>query len=225
MFTKDSYWVSLSVRDPKLSLKYLGDAKNWDIAERMLENVAKEENLPYKRIEGEAAFYGPKLDFMFKDAIGREWQLATIQIDFNMPARFGLEYNDKDGAKKTPVMIHRAISGSIERFLAVIIEHFAGNFPVWIAPVQASILPISEAHLEYAKSVHAQLKTSGIRVALDANNETLGKKIRNAKLQKIPYLIIVGDKEKESNTITVESRDESSVGQLTTEKFIELISV
>lgn len=220
MFAKDAYWVSLSVRDPKLPEKYLGDAKNWDTAENMLEKVAKEEKLPYKRIEGEAAFYGPKLDFMFKDAIGREWQLATIQIDFNMPARFGLEYNDKDGQKKTPVMIHRAIAGSLERFLSVIIEHFAGNFPVWLSPVQAVILPISDTHLAYAESALAHLKTVGMRVEIDDSRETLGKKIRNAKLQKIPYLLVVGDKEKDSGTITVEGRDGGALGAMTIEKYI-----
>ncbi|MBI5005366.1 MAG: threonine--tRNA ligase [Candidatus Lloydbacteria bacterium] len=223
MFEKDSYWVSLSVRDPKLPEKYLGDTKNWDTAEHMLEKVAKEEKLPYKHIEGEAAFYGPKLDFMFKDAIGREWQLATIQIDFNMPARFGLEYNDKDGKKKTPVMIHRAIAGSLERFLSVIIEHFAGNFPVWLAPVQAIILPIGESHQSYAESVFEHLKKAGIRAEIDNSGETLGKKIRNAKLQKIPYLLVLGDKEKDLNTITVESRDTGSLGQMTIDAFTQSI--
>lgn len=223
MFAKDSYWVSLSMRDPKLPEKYLGDAKNWDTAENMLEKVATEEKLPYKRIEGEAAFYGPKLDFMFKDAIGREWQLATIQIDFNMPARFDLEYTDRDGQKKTPVMIHRAIAGSLERFLSVIIEHFAGNFPMWLSPVQAIILPISDTHLAYAESALAHLKTAGIRAEIDDSRETLGKKIRNAKLQKIPYLLVVGDKEKDSGTITVEGRDIGTLGAMTIEKYIEHI--
>ena len=221
MFGKDLYWVSLSIRNPKTPEKYLGDAKNWDTAEHMLEKVAKEEGLQYKRIEGEAAFYGPKLDFMFKDAIGREWQLATIQIDFNMPERFGLEYNDKDGKKKTPVMIHRAVAGSLERFLSVIIEHFAGNFPVWLAPIQAIVLPIGEAHQVYAESVLQQLKTAGIRAETDKSGETLGKKIRNAKLQKIPYLIVLGDKEKDSDTITVEGRDAGSLGQMTIGTFIK----
>jgi len=225
MFTKDSYWVSLSVREPKLSLKYLGDVKNWDIAERMLENIAKEENLPYKKIEGEAAFYGPKLDFMFKDAIGREWQLATIQIDFNMPERFGLEYTDKDGSKKTPVMIHRAIAGSLERFLAVMIEHFAGNFPVWLAPIQAIILPIGEAHHKYARAVFEKLKSSGVRAAIDDSNETLGKKIRNGKLGKIPYILVIGDNETRDETITVESRDEGKIGIMKTDEYIKKIIV
>jgi threonyl-tRNA synthetase len=207
MMKEGDYWVSLSVRDPKTPEKYIGEASVWDKSEQILEDIAKREKLNYQRVEGEAAFYGPKLDFMFKDALGREWQLATLQLDFNMPARFGLEYTDRDGIKKTPVMIHRAIAGSLERFLSVVIEHFAGAFPLWLAPVQVKILPIGEAHQEYAAQVTKDLKLAGVRVELDDSAESLGKRIRNAKLAKTPYFLVIGDKEVESNTVTLESRD------------------
>lgn len=223
LFKEGNYWVSLSVRDPKTPEKYIGESEAWDKAEEVLEKVAKKEKLEYKKIEGEAAFYGPKLDFIFKDAIGREWQLSTIQVDFSMPKRFSLEYTDKDGEKKTPVMIHRAIAGSLERFMGVIIEHFAGAFPVWLSPVQAVILPISLAHNDYADEVFIKLKEAGVRVELDDSNETLGKKIRNANLQKTPYILILGDKEKESKKVMVESRDAGKVGEISIEEFIEII--
>ncbi len=221
MLKDDSFWVSLSLRDSEKD-KWLGDEKNWEKAERILENIAKKERFNYKKIEGEAAFYGPKLDFMFKDALGREWQLATIQLDFVMPERFSLAYTDKDGIQKTPVMIHRAIAGSLERFLSVIIEHFAGAFPVWLSPVQVKILPIAEAHKKYAKEVFDTLKEKGIRAELDISNESLGKKIRQAKLDKVPFFLVLGDKETEKKTIMVESRDKGKVGEKTTEEFINL---
>src|SRR3990167_2876062 len=185
MFNVGDYWVSLSVRDSKDLSKYLGDENLWDKAEKTLEEIAKKENLPYKKVEGEAAFYGPKLDFMFKDALGRERQLATAQLDFIMPQRFKLEYTDKDGTKKTPVMIHRAIAGSLERFMAVMIEHFAGAFPFWLSPVQVKVLPIADAHKEYAKNIYDQIKAKGFRVELDDDNESLGKKIRKARSEEI----------------------------------------
>ncbi len=221
MLKDDSFWVSLSLRDSEKD-KWLGDEKNWEKAERILENIAKKERFNYKKIEGEAAFYGPKLDFMFKDALGREWQLATIQLDFVMPERFSLAYTDKDGIQKTPVMIHRAIAGSLERFLSVIIEHFAGAFPVWLSPVQVKILPIAEAHKKYAKEVFDTLKEKGIRAELDTSDESLGKKIRQAKLDKVPFFLVLGDKETEKKTIMVESRDKGKVGEKTTEEFINL---
>ena len=196
--------MSLSTRDS--SDKYLGNPENWKIAEYALEEVAKEERLPYKRIDGEAAFYGPKLDFMFKDAIGREWQLATIQLDFVQPERFKLEYIDKDGTAKQPVMIHAAINGSVERFMAVLIEHFAGTFPFWLAPVQVKVLPITDTQKKYAQEVQDKLLESGIRSEIDTRTESLGKKIRDAKLEKIPYLIVIGEKEQKENKITLEAR-------------------
>jgi len=210
MFNDETYWVSLSVRDQKLQDEYLGESSVWDTAENILEEVAKKENLNYKRIEGEAAFYGPKLDFMFKDAIGREWQLGTVQLDLNMPGRFGLEYTDKDGTKKTPVMIHRAIAGSLERFLSVIIEHFAGNFPLWLSPEQIRVIPVADTHTEYATQVFNELKAIGIRATMDDSSESMGKKIRVAKTDKLPYFVVVGDKEVEAKNVTLESRNGDS---------------
>ena len=221
MFSDGKFWVSLSVRDKKELEKYLGDEKKWETAESVLEDIVKEEKLPYRKVEGEAAFYGPKLDFMFKDALGREWQLATAQLDFVMPERFKLEYIDKDGKKKTPVMIHRAIAGSLERFLSVIIEHFAGAFPFWLSPVQVKILPIAQAHKKYAREVFEKLKEEGVRVELDDSDESLGKKIRNGKIEKVPYMLVIGDKEKEKNLVMVESRDKGQIGQKSIEEFLE----
>jgi len=224
MFNVGDYWVSLSVRDSKDLSKYLGDEKLWDKAEKILEDIAKKENLPYKRVEGEAAFYGPKLDFMFKDALGRERQLATAQLDFIMPERFKLEYTDKDGLKKTPVMIHRAIAGSLERFMAVMIEHFAGAFPFWLSPVQIKVLPITDAHKEYATEIYKELKNSNFRAELDDDNESLGKKIRKAKMEKIPYLLVIGEKEIQEKTVTVESRDVGNIGALSLKDLIKKLS-
>ena len=201
----DGYWVSLSVKDAN-SKNWLGSDKVWGIAEKALEDAAKKNSLNYKRIEGEAAFYGPKLDFMFKDAIGREWQLATIQCDFNLPERFDLSFTNNKGEKERPVVIHRAISGSLERFMGVMIEHFAGNFPLWLAPTQVVVLPVSEAHSEYAEKVRAELVELGVRVELDSSNDSLGKRIRGAKTQKTPYILVLGDKEVADGTVTAERR-------------------
>ena len=203
----DGYWVSLSVRGEDRS-KYLGSDDAWDAAEASLEEAARENRLNYRRVEGEAAFYGPKLDFMFKDAIGRQWQLATIQCDFNLPERFDLSYINEAGEKERPVVIHRAISGSLERFMGVAIEHFAGAFPLWLAPVQARVLPIAERHIEFAKEVSNGLRAAGVRSEADTSNETLGKKIRAGKSEKIPYLVVIGDAETAPGApLTVETRD------------------
>ncbi len=223
MFKSGDYWVSLSVRDISKMEKYLGDEDNWNKAEEILEEVAKEEKLEYKKVEGEAAFYGPKLDFMFKDALGREWQLATIQLDFVMPKRFELTYKDKDGSEQTPVMIHRAIAGSLERFMGVMIEHFAGAFPTWLSPVQVWVMPIGENHKEYAGEVFEKLKENNIRAEFHDENESLGKKIRDSKMQKIPYFLVIGDEEISSKQIMVESRDDGKIGEMTTDSFVELI--
>ncbi len=217
-----NYWVSLSFSDPSTPEKYLGDPKTWIIAEAALEEIAKEENLPYKVMHGEAAFYGPKIDFMFKDAIGRERQLGTVQLDFNMPKRFELEYTDKDGFKKTPVMIHRAIAGSLERFLSIIIEHYAGNFPFWMAPVQVAIIPIGDAHLKFAQCLHDDLKNFDIRSTLLDSKDNFGKKVKRAKDDRVPYFVIIGDKDIEAQKITLESRDEGPLGQKPVEEVIEL---
>lgn len=217
----NGYWVRFSTRGEDKS-KYLGSDEVWQKAEDALETAAKENELNYKLGVGEAAFYGPKLDFMFKDAIGREWQLATIQCDFNLPERFNLSFKNEKGEDERPVVIHRAISGSLERFMGVMIEHFAGAFPVWLAPVQVLILPVSEHQREYAKEILTQINKGDVRVGLDASNESLGKRIRNAKMQKVPYLIVVGDKEKEAKTITVEGREEKLEG-ITVDSFVEKI--
>jgi threonyl-tRNA synthetase len=208
----DGYWVRLSVRGPEGN--YLGSDEVWQTAEAALESAAKANKLPYRRVEGEAAFYGPKLDFMFKDAIGREWQLATIQCDFNLPERFDLSFINEKGEKERPVVIHRAISGSLERFMGVMIEHFAGAFPLWLAPVQARVLPVSEKHAEYARTLLAELANADIRADM-SDNDSLGKRIRSAKVEKVPYLLVVGDQEVTDSTATLESRDKGKIGALT----------
>ena len=199
----DGYWVSLSVRDPENLEKYLGDENVWQTAEKALEDAAKANDLNYKRMEGEAAFYGPKLDFMFKDAIGREWQLATIQCDFNLPNRFELSFKNEEGQEERPVVIHRAISGSLERFMGIMIEHFAGVFPLWIAPEQVRIVPVGEAFMEYAEDVFVEMKKHGIRVKLDDSSDSLSKKIRNAETAHVNYILVVGEQEKNSGTLAV----------------------
>lgn len=215
----ENYWVRLSVRGP--GGQYIGSDEIWTKAEKILEDTAKANNLPYQRVEGEAAFYGPKLDFMFKDAIGREWQLATIQCDFNLPERFDLSFINEKGEKERPVVIHRAISGSLERFLGFLIEHFAGAFPLWLAPLQVRVLPIGEAHQDFAREIVATLKQADFRVDLDQSGESLGKKIRQFKLEKIPYAIVIGDKEVAEKKLTIESRDAGKLEGLTTESLIE----
>lgn len=216
------YWVRLSVRGDDRS-KYLGEDDVWEKAEAALEKAAKENELNYKRVEGEAAFYGPKLDFMFKDALGREWQLATIQCDFNLPERFKLEFTNEKGEKERPVVIHRAISGALERFMALLIEHYAGAFPLWLSPVQVKVIPVRESHNDYAKEIYKLLKENNIRAEVDLADENLGKKVREAKNQKIPYWIVVGDKEVESNNLILESREGTKTEALSTENLLELL--
>jgi len=206
MWEKDRFWVSLSVRDPKTPEEYLGSDARWDEAEASLKEIAEAKNFDIKVVEGEAAFYGPKIDFMFYDALGRERQLATVQLDFVMPERFELEYTDEDGEKKTPVMIHRAIAGSLERFMSVIIEHFAGDFPFWLAPVQLAVLPVNSEHEEYARDLARELKSAGYRVEVIASNDSLGKRIRGLHTQKVPAFAVIGDDEVDSNTIEIEKR-------------------
>jgi len=220
--------VRISTRDPNHPEKYLGDNKQWDEAEKILREVAVEkDNMrgKIKRTEGpgEANFYGPKLDFMAEDSLGRQWQVATIQLDMNMPERFDLTCVNEKGGKERIVMIHAAIMGSIERFLSVLIEHYAGAFPVWLSPVQAIILPISDKQNEWAEKTYKELKTEDIRVEINKNNETLGKKIRGAEMQKIPYLLVIGDKEIETKSVAVRKRSEGDIGQIKIDKFIEKI--
>lgn len=220
----DAYWVSLSVRSDAKKDTYLGADESWNTAEASLEEAAKKNNLNYRRVEGEAAFYGPKLDFMFKDAIGREWQLATIQCDFNLPERFDLSYINEEGKKERPVVIHRAISGSLERFMGVLIEHFAGAFPLWLSPTQISILPIADAHKEYATKVAEALKEQDIRVELDDSKEGLGKKIRNTREMKTPYWAVIGDAEVANGTVTLEHRTLGKIGEMKIEDLLSRLA-
>jgi threonyl-tRNA synthetase len=219
----DGHWVSLSIRDPKTPEKYIGESKDWEIAEKMIKEVSDELGLDGKIMEGEAALYGPKIDFMRKDTAGKQTQLATIQIDFAMPKRFGLEYTDEDGKIKTPVMLHRAIMGSYERFIMALIEKFAGAFPTWLSPVQIKVLPITEKHLEYAKSVVERLKEVNIRVELDDRNERLQAKIRDAQMEKIPYMFIVGDREAEAKAVAVRKRNGEDLGSKDLEDFTKAL--
>jgi threonyl-tRNA synthetase len=214
--------VRLSTHDPKHMEKYLGSEERWELAENILKEIIKEKNVEAIDGLGEAAFYGPKLDFMAKDSIGREWQVATIQLDMNMPERFDLNCSNEKGEKERIVMLHAAIMGSIERFMSILIEHTAGAFPVWLSPTQVVILPISEHQKEYADSIYKALKENNIRVELDASNESLGKRIRNAKMQKVPYLIVIGDKERDAESITIEGRTEKLEG-IKLEEFLEKI--
>ncbi len=215
-----NHWVSLSVRDPKKPEAYIGEPSDWDEAEQMLKEIAQERGLDAKRMEGEAAIYGPKLDFMFKDALGRETQLATIQLDFAMPKRFELVYTDETGKEKNPVMIHRAILGSFERFIMLLIEHFAGAFPVWLAPEQARVLPVSDKFNKYAHEVALKLKEAGVRVETDDSSESLGKKIRNVEMMKVPYALIVGEKEQKSRSVSVRRYQKGDEGQQKVNVFI-----
>ncbi len=193
---------------------FMGDVDTWNKAEATLKKILEKSGKEYSVLEGDGAFYGPKVDILMNDVLGREWQMGTIQLDFQQPRRFNLEYAAKDGTRKTPVAIHRVIYGSMERFIAILIEHYAGAFPLWLSPVQARVLPISEKHVEYGQKVLAELKSAGIRAEMDDANESLGKKIRNAKKEKIPYLFVVGDKEVESGRVTVESRTGSEGAQV-----------
>lgn len=219
-FGFNDFYVRISLRDSQNKQKYLGTDEVWDIAENALRDIVKSTGWNYKEAEDEAAFYGPKLDFMFKDAIGREWQLSTIQLDFNLPEKFELEYVNNEGKAVRPVVIHRAMLGSTERFMGIMIEHFAGSFPVWLSPLQVVVVPVSEKQNEYANSVYEKLKASNIKVEIDSSNESLGKRIRGAKTQKVPYVIVIGDKEKDANTITVEGRTEK-LENITAEDFLE----
>jgi threonyl-tRNA synthetase len=217
----ENHWVSLSVRDYSHPEKYIGDPKDWDLCEKILQEISDEMGLEAKRCEGEAALYGPKLDFMFKDATGREVQIPTVQLDFATPKRFDLTYIDEAGKPAHPVMIHRAILGSYERFMALLIEHFAGAFPVWLAPVQVRVLPLSmDKHLDYAKKVVKELSDKNIRVQIDERNESMGKKIREAEMQKIPYMLVIGDREQEAGKVAVRKYGEGDKGQLSVEELI-----
>ncbi len=220
----DDFTAQVSLRDPNNKQKYIGSDENWERAERDIIEAAAEKNLKTTVVLGEAAFYGPKLDFMVKDAIGRKWQLGTIQVDYNLPERFELTYNGSDNQKHRPVMIHRTIFGSLERFVAVLIENTSGKFPLWLAPEKAIILPISEKFNDYAGKVLEILNNSDICTLIDDRDEKIGKKIRDNELKKIPYLLIVGEKEVESGTIAVRKQGEGDKGSMKIEEFADFIA-
>ncbi len=217
------YSVQISLRDPDSMEKYIGTEENWEKAEQAIIEATEEKGLTAEIVTGEAAFYGPKLDFMVKDALGRKWQLGTIQVDYNLPERFELEYIGSDNQKHRPVMIHRAPFGSMERFVAVMIEHYAGNFPLWLAPDQAIILPISEKYENYAKKVLHLLNNYEIRTLIDERNEKTGKKIRDAETRKIPYMLIVGEKEESDGTVSVRKHGQGDLGTHSIESFVKII--
>jgi len=219
-FGFDRFEVELSARDPEHAEHYAGTADEWDHAEGALKSSLDRMGIAYKYMPGEAVFYGPKIDVKLLDAIGRPWQLSTVQFDFNLPRRFGLEYVGEDGARHQPVMVHRALWGSVERFFGVLIEHFAGAFPAWLAPVQASVLPVSGKFEEYARSVTDKLRNAGFRVHLDDRNEKLQAKIRDAQLQKIPYMLVVGGKEAEAGSVSVRHRSKGDLGARPLAEFV-----
>ncbi|MBR5101683.1 MAG: threonine--tRNA ligase, partial [Muribaculaceae bacterium] len=206
------YEAQISLRDPQHPEKYVGSDENWAKAERAIIEACEEKGLVAKQVTGEAAFYGPKLDFMVKDAIGRRWQLGTIQVDYNLPERFGLEYTGADNQKHRPVMIHRAPFGSLERFIAVLLEHTAGKLPLWLAPDQAVVLPISEKFNDYAKHVVDVLAEHDVRAFVDDRNEKIGRKIRDNELKRIPYLLIVGENEQNAEEVSVRKQGEGAQG-------------
>jgi len=220
-----SYKYRLSTRDPEHPEKYLGDPAVWDRVEKWAVEIMERNDIPYFDGPGEAAFYAPKMDLMATDALGREWQLSTVQIDFVMPERFGLVYTDSDGKEKHPVMIHRAILGSAERTMMVLIEHYAGAFPLWLSPVQVAVLPISEKTLEYSEKITAMLKEKGIRVELNSDADSLGKKIRKAEAAKVPYMLILGEKEVESGQVSVRARGQKDLGSMSLVNFAEKVAL
>ena len=219
----ENYTAQISLRDPDNKSKYIGSDENWSLAEQAIIEAAAEKGLNTIVELGEAAFYGPKLDFMVKDALGRKWQLGTIQVDYNLPERFELEYTGSDNQKHRPVMIHRAPFGSLERFVAVLIEHCAGNFPLWLSPDQYIILPISEKYADYAKSISDSLNNYDIRGLIDNRDEKIGKKIRDAEIKKIPFMLIVGEKEQEEGKLSVRKHGEGDLGNMTIEAFTEIM--
>src|ERR1700678_170853 len=216
----DQFQVELSTWDPNDRKSFLGTEEQWNMANSSLEKALQSLNIPYKTIPGEAAFYGPKIDIKLVDAIGRLWQLSTVQFDFNLPQRFNLEYVAEDGSRKQPVMVHRALYGSIERFFGILIEHYAGAFPVWLAPVQVVVMPITDRQAEYAQKVVDQLKAAGLRVELDDRKEKVNLKIREAQLQKVPYMLVVGDREAQEGTVSVRNRKHADQGAQKIEEFV-----
>jgi threonyl-tRNA synthetase len=219
-----NFEAQISLRDPNNHTKYVGSDEVWAMAEQAIIDACKEKNLPARVEYGEAAFYGPKLDFMVKDAIGRRWQLGTIQVDYNLPERFELEYVGEDNKKHRPVMIHRAPFGSMERFVAVLIEHTAGKFPIWLAPNQFVVLPISEKFNDYAHEVVNKLKDLNVNGIIDERNEKIGRKIRDNELKRIPYLLIVGEKEQENGQLSVRKQGAGDMGAMSVEDFAKIVN-
>ena len=215
--------VELSTWDPKARAHYSGTDEKWDLATHSLENALQRKQIPYKTIPGEAAFYGPKIDVKLVDVLGRLWQLSTVQFDFTLPARFEMEYVGEDGERHQPVMVHRALFGSVERFFGVLIEHYAGAFPLWLAPVQVGLVPISERHLAYAEKIQQQLQKAGIRVELDGRNEKMNAKIRDLTMQKMPYVLVMGDKEAEAEAVSVRTRGKGDGGSMPFADFLRRI--
>jgi threonyl-tRNA synthetase len=219
----EQFQVELSAWDPKDRKSYIGTDEQWELAQNSLKSVLDRRGIPYKFIPGEAAFYGPKIDVKLVDAIGRLWQLSTVQFDFTLPQRFELEYVGEDGQRHQPLMVHRALYGSIERFFGVLIEHYAGAFPVWLAPVQTAIVPIGEKHLEYANKVGDVLKQGGVRVHVDGRNEKMNAKIREHAMQKVPFILVVGDKEAEANSVNVRTRGQEKNETVPLDSFAQRI--
>jgi len=218
-FNIDSVKVYLSLRDENDKMKYAGTDEGWNFSESVLRKVAIEKNLNFVEEKGEAAFYGPKLDFKIKDVLGREWQCSTLQFDFNLAERFDMTFTNDKGEKEQPYMLHRALFGSFERFIGLLLEHYAGALPFWLSPVQVKIIPVSENHIDYAMEIKEKLKE--YRTEIDMNNDTIGKKIRNGEMEKVPYLLVVGDKEREAQTVSVRQRGKIDLGVMTIEKFLE----
>jgi threonyl-tRNA synthetase len=220
-FGFEKYQVELSVRDPKDRAKYAGTDEDWSLAENALMRSMTDRGMQWTRMEGEAVFYGPKIDVKLIDAIGRPWQLSTVQFDFTLPKRFDLEYTGADGHPHQPLMLHRALLGSVERFMGVLIEHYAGAFPIWLAPVQVVVIPIAERHHAYAAGVLERLEAAGVRAEVDDRNEKMGYKIRGAQTGKVPFMLVVGDKEAQSGQVSVRNRFQGDEGAVPLEQFLE----
>jgi threonyl-tRNA synthetase len=221
-FGFEEFKIALSVRDPKTPEKYAGADTMWEQAEASLIRAFEARDMPYERMEGEAVFYGPKIDIHIKDALGRIWQLTTIQFDFNEPERFDMTYVGEDGKEHRPYMVHRALLGSLERFFGVLVEHYGGAFPVWLSPVQAILIPIADRHLDYARSVSERLRVAGLRAEVDSSSERMRAKIRNAQLQKVPYMLVVGDREQEDGQVNLRQRNGNVPGAMSVDEFIIL---
>jgi threonyl-tRNA synthetase len=218
-FGFEKFKIELSVKGGDATKKYLGSNEDWARAEKDLTEALQDQNLPYERIEGEAAFYGPKIDIKVEDAIGRLWQLTTVQFDFNLPERFQLEYIGEDNKAHRPLMVHRALFGSVERFFGVLIEHYAGAFPMWLAPVQVAVLPITDRVNEYASRVATELKATQLRVEANLRSDKIGAKIRDAQMQKVPFMLVLGDREMEDGTVAVRERLQGDIGVMSMDEF------